>query len=757
MNKKLLISFSALAGIALSPAFVVSCKSETKARTTLASNFEIKLEMRDKYATPYKSWDTLNSGLKTEDEITKANEEFLKNKLNAVSSSIFSNKPSDAKIKDVKIRKDFTIGSIKNGYDSAHGAVYIAVTLDKYYDKTGKLIENGNDKFYFKVTGFKVDENLGTYLDYGSLYDDRKNNAITLKNDNIKTFTALEATNSETNKQTVKDSIIDALFGVSQTNPTKYTLNKIKNKVYGDELWQQTSLDKAAVSKYFDIDWKNNPIVANDTLGTLELEVTFKDIWWKNGVFQEEYKTKVRFSGFKVAYTKPTYNPNLLVVKQNNEDVAIVTRKDFETIDFLGHLLTGFIWNKSQLPTPKPEEEPKTGETGGTNNTNISIDKILKTGIYDLLKGQDFSKIFVAIQKALNDGKNDGEEVKPFPPFTLEDENALKKVLEASIQYSMQKNNNDDNLFGLKRNDYIVGINDSSTLKVSNIQWNDNGDWFSFSLKIDDQPKEFKFKFLGFLGDNNYNSENLTGNGELNSNNNSNYKNYFDFKWVRHSYSEGTQNPQFNSSHYWYSLELTIKNNSTDTNWNTKFKLIRPTSMFSLFFNDIKVVPYDVILSSTQVTLSFKHESWNSLSNWNQNTPNIFLSIEGLGSFDFNKIFKNDESKMLNYNLNGLIFAAAYTEDTDQYGYINIKGNNLLLENPANEYIFYTSPDKTATPITFSDIQIVDILKDDKTKNVFFKLRVPLNETNKKIFNDNKNLYVQLKDSNVKHLINIRQ
>ena len=374
-----------------------------------------------------------------------------------------------------------------------------------------------------------------------------------------------------------------------------------------------------------------------------------------------------------------------------------------------------------------------------------------------MLKGQDFSKIFVAIQKALNDGKNDGEEVKPFPPFTLEDENALKKVLEASIQYSMQKNNNDDNLFGLKRNDYIVGINDSSTLKVSNIQWNDNGDWFSFSLKIDDQPKEFKFKFLGFLGDNNYNSENLTGNGELNSNNNSNYKNYFDFKWVRHSYSEGTQNPQFNSSHYWYSLELTIKNNSTDAKWNEKFKLIKPTSMFSLFFNDIKVVPYDVTLSSTQATLSFKHESWNSLSNWNQNTPNIFLSIEGLGSFDFNKIFKNDESKMLNYNLNGLIFAAAYTEDTDQYGYINIKGNNLLLENPANEYIFYTSPDKTATPITFSDIQIVDILKDDKTKNVFFKLRVPLNETNKKIFNDNKNLYVQLKDSNVNHLIIIRQ
>ncbi|MBR3347977.1 MAG: hypothetical protein IKG36_00985, partial [Mycoplasmataceae bacterium] len=400
----MLISFSTLAGIALSPAFVVSCKSETKARTTLVSNVEVILgnQIKDKYASPYKRWNTLNNST-SQKTIEEENEEYLKNELNKYSSNIFTNLPSGATIKEVKIDKEYTIGSIQNGYDAAHGAVYVVVTLDKYYDKTGKLIENGNDKFYFKVTGFKVDQNINSRLDLEALYDDQERNAITLKSESVKSLTASSIKDDSTDKSKVKESIIDALFGVSQTNPTTYTLSKIKNKAYGDEQWE-TTISKEDVSKYFDIDWKNNKIVDNDNLGVLELEVTFKNIWWKNGVFQQTYKKRLRFSGFKVEYIEATYNPNLLVVKKNNENVALITKAEFSSTDFLGHLLTGFIWDRN-----KPEIGDKLEDRESKNPNFIHYN--LKKGIEEeLSKESDKDKIKETIKKVLKEETIDESE-----------------------------------------------------------------------------------------------------------------------------------------------------------------------------------------------------------------------------------------------------------------------------------------------------------------------------------------------------------
>ena len=740
MKKKLLIGFGALVGVALSPAFIVSCSKEKNVRQTSVSNFEVILgnQIKDKYASPYKRWNTLTDST-SQKTIEEENEEYLKNELNKYSSNIFLNKPSDATIKEVKINKDYTIGSIQNGYDAAHGAVYVVVTLDKYYDKTGKLIQSGNEgKFNFKITGFKVDQNINSQLDREALYDDQERNAITLKSESIKSLSASSINDSETNKSKVKESIIDALFGVSQNRSTTYTLSKIKNKVYGDEQWE-TTISKEDVSKYFDIDWKNNKIVADDNLGVLELEVTFKDIWWKNGVFQKTYKKRLRFSGFKVQYSEAAYNPNLLVVKKNNDDIALITKAEFSSTDFLGYLLTDFIWNRyNTLEFKKGIEELLIKE-------------------YKIEKGKEeteLDKIANAIKKIISSDLPSDSESSEDEKISEEEEKLIQKVLEISIEYSITKENTSDNLFGFKRADYIVGINDNSKLEVNNVLWDDNGDWFSFSLKVDDQ-KEFKFKFFGFLGVNNYNEKAIESElEEWNSNNDSKYKDYFEFKWVGHQYLSNNTNQISNSQfdgHYWYSLDLVIKNNSQDADWKKKFDLIKPGSDFVLIFNKFKVVPYEVKISSDKVTLSFRHESWSSLSNGKSN-PTISLAVDGLGLFDFNKIFKNDEAKLLKYDFNSSIFAAEFTKDDDQYGYINIKGYGLL--SNSNEYNFYYEQNGQHVEVNFSNMNIVKI-EQQNDKNVFVKIRIPLEGNNTNVLSKGAKLYVKLKDSSIKHLINI--
>lgn len=328
----------------------------------------------------------------------------------------------------------------------------------------------------------------------------------------------------------------------------------------------------------------------------------------------------------------------------------------------------------------------------------------------------------------------------------------LKTLLKICINYSIKKDNIDDNLFGFKRADYIVGINENSNLEVKNVSWDDNGDWFSFSLKVDTN-KEFKFKFFGFLGVNNYKEATDLGLEEWNSNNDSKYKDYFDFKWVGHQYPSNNSNQISNSQfdgHYWYSLDLVIKNDSQNTDWKKKFDLIKQQSDFVLIFNKFKVAPYEVKISSDKVTLSFGHESWSSLSNGKSN-PTISLAVDGLGLFDFNKIFKNDEAKFLKYDFNSSIFAAEFTQD-DQYGYINIKGYGLL--SNSNEYNFYYEQNGKHEVINFSNMNIVKIGQQND-KNVFVKIRIPLEGNNTNILSKGAKLYVKLKDSSIKHLINI--
>ena len=241
---------------------------------------------------------------------------------------------------------------------------------------------------------------------------------------------------------------------------------------------------------------------------------------------------------------------------------------------------------------------------------------------------------------------------------------------------------------------------------------------------------------------------------EWNSNNDSKYKDYFDFKWVGHQYPSNNSNQISNSQfdgHYWYELDLVIKNNSQDADWKKKFDLIKQQSDFVLIFNKFKVVPYEVKISSDKVTLSFGHESWSSLLNGKSN-PTISLAVEGLGLFDFNKIFKNDEAKLLKYDFDSSIFAAEFTKDDDQYGYINIKGYGLL--SNSNEYNFYYEQNGQHVKVDFSNMNIVKI-EQQNDKNVFVKIRIPLEGNNTNVLSKGAKLYVKLKDSSIKHLINI--
>ena len=739
-----------------------------QAPTTIA-NFEIKDLKKSifskHYAIPYGKWDSTTVATTTENQTNEqANEAFLKTELEKYVKSIFNNEPEDVKIKDVKINKDYTIGSIQNGYDSAHGAVYIVVTLDKYYDENGKLVDTSSTsidenkgKFYFKLTGFKVDEKITTHLDYKSLYDDTTNNAIRLTTD---TFTE-QASNANSSffqssfeklilkKITLKQESSSITSGNTEQQPTepKYTLDKIKNKVYGDSNWTSKNEINPSVQtkqvneeelikkikEHIYIDWENNNIIADDTRGILTLEVTFKNIWWKNGVFVKEHKEVMRFSGFRTRWTKPMYNPYLSIIEEE------VVQKNGTSA------------------------KEKIAITSNQTISQINLEEIVK----EVVKNQETAD----------------------PKKTITDK--IKLELEKDIA------NNAEGLSNL-----IVGLRDYSSIKVENVNINDSLDTVSFTLLINNE--KFNFKWLGFLGKNNKTATpsspealtqgTTTQQQETNSNNNTATQDNFEFKWVGHSYSdsEGIKVPQF-YGHYWYSFEITIKDDVSSkenvlidkTTPQAFYEKIKNNKLsdFYLIKRNLEIIPYEIVDNkNNSITIKFKHEEWSSIhflakqkvekQNQEQTLtkPPYYLAVSNLGSFDFEKIFPSSPSAGIAQEplqqptykeevlLNPSIFAAEFVKDNyDQYGSIKLKGYDLPIDIDQYDFWYKDEASQEFKGLDNSKANIVEKYEaqvDGKKVNVFVEIQFNLDGTEK--LSKNTKLYVSLKnDQNNKHLIKI--
>ena len=712
-----------------------------QAPTTIA-NFEIKDLKKDTfskhYATPFGKWDSTTAATTIETQTDEqANETLLKTELVKHVKSIFNNEPEDVTIKEVKINKDYTIGSIQNGYDAAHGAVYIVVTLNKYYDENGKLVDisptstdENKGKFYFKVTGFKVDGNMTTYLDYGSLYDNPELNAINLR-EPLADTPASKETSSETS---IKISTIKASQWKENIDFIKQEIEKkllleppvtgvlgslIKNKVYGDDKWHEVTSTYTTTGEEnwgIEID-ANQQAIFDDAKGTLTLEVTFKNVWWKNGVFIKEHKEVIRFSGFnnwiddKIQLNEVTYNPYLQVVEEvktedTKEKIAVISNPEFGDVDFIDYLLFDFY------------------------QANINqIDQILKNdyqytdtpeGGIDLIPGEGLEVGTEVLKKVVQDVL--GASIKfsilkslgAYPvevPFASQ-----QKSITTELEF----------LLGMNYTDYLAGlekfeVNDTTTtrdlstlknkIKVTNINWNENvGDTFNFTIEIiEDTPatgtknqnvQKFNFKLIGFLGANNTKIEeppiqSLTAEVvpavDVNSNNDISKKDLFDMKWTTHQYSdsEGIKNPQF-YGHYWYSLDIVIKDTvpSTsliDTTTQGLYDKIKNNKLsdFCLHLEDVDVIAYDIVKdeSKKELTVKFKHEKWSTISSLLEPKPVVkrkqteelpqqlyfHLAVSNLGSFDFTKIF------VLNSTELGLVAGATTSTplapefDTDKF------------------------------------------------------------------------------------------
>ena len=729
--------------------------------STTIANFEIKDLKKSifskHYAIPYGKWNEGTTATTTETQTDEqANEALLKTELEKYVKSIFNNEPEDAKIKDVKINKDYTIGSIQNGYDSAHGAVYIVVTLDKYYDENGKLItttssqakDDNKGKFYFKLTGFKVDEKITTHLDYTSLYDDTTNNAIRLTTD---PFTE-QASNANSSyfqssfeklilkKLTLKQEPSSATS--EQPKEPTYTLDKIKNKVYGDNNWtskneispstpakqvKEEELIKK-IKEHIYIDWENNNIIADDARGILTLEVTFKNIWWKNGVFVKEHKEVMRFSGFREIWTKPMYNPDLSIIEEE-----VVQKNGTST-------------------------KEKIAITSNQTISQINLEEIVK----EVAKNQ-----------------------------TTTDE--LKTKITDKIKSELEK------YIANNAKDLIVGVRDYSSIKVENVNINDALDTVSFTLLINNE--KFNFKCLGFLGKNNKTASNpsspealtqsATQQQETNSNNNAATQDNFKFKWVGHSYSdsEGIKIPQF-YGHYWYSFEITIKDDTNQENalidkaasqvFYDKIKNNK-LSDFYLLKDNLEIIPYEIVDNkNNSITIKFKHEEWSSIhflaeqkvekqiQEQAPTKPPYYLAVSNLGSFDFEKIFASpsaeiaQESSQLpaykeEFLLNPSIFAAEFVKDNyDQYGSIKLKGYDLPIDIDQYDFWYKDEASQEFKELDKSKANIVEKYEAqvDKKVNVFVEIQFNLDEAEK--LSKNTKLYVSLKnDQNNKHLIKI--
>ncbi|MBR2022745.1 MAG: hypothetical protein IJ997_03550, partial [Mycoplasmataceae bacterium] len=512
---------------------------------------------------------------------------------------------------------------------------------------------------------------------------------------------------------------------INPSSPTKQVneeeiINKIKEHIY--------------------IDWENNNIIADDARGILTLEVTFKNIWWQNGVLINQHKETLRFSGFRQLWNKPTYNPNLLVIDQEvkqedetttKEKVAIIYHEEFENIDFIDYLIfTHYQENKAKIDEILEKDY-------GYNKEEIIFNKNKLEGGLDIDNE--------AIYKIVSD------------------------VFAASIKHSLQTES--DLLGDLVAKKLIVGIKNYDNVKVS-ASWNKGvGDTFDFSLELNQE--KFNFRLIGFLGANNSGLETETSQ-EVNKNNDISKKSWFSFKWVGHPYldSEAIKNPKF-YGHYWYSLEITINKESITDTSNPKHKdtmeAIKDNTLGDYYLNlGHHLSAYEIVKNdSNNVTIKFRHEEWTSLNPFGKSKlltssseakPEVispYLVIKNLGSFNLETIYKEEIDKTPNVEIRKSIFAAEFVKDNyDQYGAIKIKGYDLPTDFDQYEF-WYKEKDGQFKKINNPKASITQVYYSDSLrKNVFVKIQFSFEAL--KQFPKDAKLYVGLKDgSENKHLINL--
>ncbi|MBR3348253.1 MAG: hypothetical protein IKG36_02455, partial [Mycoplasmataceae bacterium] len=583
-------------------------------------------------------------------------------------------------------------------------------------DENGKLVDNSSNsstnqsssnegKFYFKVTGFKVDDKMTTHLDYGNLYDDLELNAINLREQSVE-VPASKQTSPETSN---KISTIKASQWKEHINFIKQEIEKkllleppasgvlgslIKNKVYGDDKWHEVTSTYTTTN---DENWgieidATQQAIFDDAKGTLTLEVTFKNVWWKNGVFIKEHKEVIRFSGFnnwiddKIQLNEVTYNPYLQVVEEvkaedTKEKIAVISNPEFGDVDFIEYLLFDFYsTNMDEINRILKDDYQYTIE--GDGDINLIPGEGLEVGTEVLKK---------IVQDVL------GASIK----FSILKSLGAYPVEEQSPQEKSITTNGLDFLLGMNYSDYLVGlekfdVNDNPTtrnldtlknkIKVTNINWNENvGDTFNFTIEIiEDAPtagtknqnvQKFNFKLIGFLGANNTIEPPIQGltTGaapvvDVNSNNDISKKDLFDMKWTTHQYSdsEGIKNPQF-YGHYWYSLDIVIKDTVPSTSLIDKttqglYDKIKNNKLsdFYLHLDDTDVIAYDIVKDEAkkELTVKFKHEKWSTISALFEQKPAVkrksteesqqlyfHLAVSNLGSFDFTKIFVVDSAE----------------------------------------------------------------------------------------------------------------
>ncbi|MBR3832571.1 MAG: hypothetical protein IKJ72_02965, partial [Mycoplasmataceae bacterium] len=545
---------------------------------------------------------------------------------------------------------------------------------------------------------------MTTRLDYEKLYDDKIWNAINLREDSTpqtknvddKKISTIKASewNKDDNLEKIKEVIIEKLLLGNEI----YSSSPIINKVYGDEQWEGKETEKFSDEESYsiEIDGTQNAIF-DDVKGTLTLEVTFKNIWWINGVFIKEHKERIRFSGFNswendddFKLDKIAYNPSLEIVEEEikqrdgsvtKEKIAVISNPKFGDVDFIDYLLFDFYQaNIDKIDQILKDDYQYTEDPeGGINlipSEGLEVGtEVLKKIVQDVLG----ASIKFSILKSL------GAYPVEVPP----------------VSQQKSTTNESDFLLGMNHTNYLAGlekfeVNDAPTtrdlstlktkIKVTNINWNENvGDTFNFTIEIIDTPaagaknqnvQKFNFKLIGFLGANNTKTEEPPVQPEakatppvgVNSNNDISKKDLFDMKWTTHQYSdsEGIKNPQF-YGHYWYSLDIVIKDtvpntSLIDTATQGLYDKIKNNELsdFYLHLEDTDVIAYDIVKDNDkkELTVKFKHEKWSTISALFEGKPAVkrktieelpqlyfHLAVSNLGSFDFTKIFVADSTE----------------------------------------------------------------------------------------------------------------
>ena len=150
----------------------------------------------------------------------------------------------------------------------------------------------------------------------------------------------------------------------------------------------------------------------------------------------------------------------------------------------------------------------------------------------------------------------------------------------------------------------------------------------------------------------------------------------------------------------------------------------------------------------------------NKDNSWRQLKNKGYLAIKNLGSFDFSKIFVEEENEKIDTTINKSIFVAEFVKDNDnEFGYIKIKGYDLPTDIDQYEFTYIDKKAKEKDQNKFNTLALNGNIVDThnasqlENKNVFVKVKFLLDVLREL---EDIEIYVNLKDdSKNKHLVSI--